>query len=1116
MKLVNRKVFWVALLSLALVAAAMALRLFPQAMPMLQINMSMSRDQALAAAESLQAQRFAALRSTRAVARFEQDGSLQNYIELEGGGVKAFGALLGQRFISPYYWTVRRFAESQEDELSVRFTPEGHAYGFVRKLPEKAPGAALNEPAARVLAESGAAGLLGADLWAAYKPLSASQITRPGGRIDHSFEYEHSAEKRGEARFRLKLVVAGDSLVEVTPYAFVPQAFAQRFVQLRDGNEAIAKVASIAVIILFGLGGLLGGWLWLARRSALAWHSALRAGALVGLLLAAALLSNLSLKWFDYVTTDSVNSFLARQGATALAVVVGTTLILGLVFAVADGLSRHAFALHPRIFSLWRVAGAASPQALGRTLGGYAWMGIELLLVVGFYLVARTQWGWWLPAESLSDPNIVAAWRPALEPIANALQAGTLEEALFRAVPLAGAALLGQWLGWRRSVIAVALVLQALVFAGAHASYPGLPSYSRVFELFLPAVVWGLIFLRYGLLPCIVMHFTFDLMLMSLPLFVASDSRLWLDRALVLLAGLLPLLMVARGRFKQGFFAELPDELRYGLVASPPRAQALSSIEPQAQLPLPTHAAWPWWLRRNPLLVAALFGALALALWRAPVVSTPVFTLDRASAIALVQNTLAARGVQLDEGWKRMATVVPVAENDAAAVKFVWREAGSQMFSSLFASGDLSAQRWKLTYRRVSGPVEERAEEWEVAMNGQGEVLGVFHLLPEGRPGARLDREQALERARNFIGQQKALANRPWKLALVQETEHPARRDWILAWDDKSTLNVKGGSTRLWVNVRGDEVDAWRRIFVPDDWQRAQKEIESAKKPFAIGAGISAVALLLLILTTALRQVAQARLHWRQGLTWAAVFFAVSMAAYALAFDHKAMGFNVAQDWRTQVITGAALAGAGYLFGAALLGLLVMRLHSVQRPSGAGIANDMLRGFGLALLVHGVAAVLRHFLPENNPGLPGVGTWDLAQPLLATALNAASDICLALVSAALAVSVVHFCSTRRRALLLGALAAVLTVSFVLASETCADTILMLTVMLLTTLTLWTLARRGELGVLIAFFGMSVVVKQTQTLAMPIASASMHAAVASTVAIGLTWWALRYGTSLGRE
>ncbi len=125
MILEKRKTFWVALLLAALLSAGAAVWLFPKAMPLLQLQVSLSRDQALDAAAALQAQRFSELTTTRAEAGFEHDDTLQNYIELEGGGAAAYTALLGQRFIAPYHWSVRRFSESQEDELRVRFTPEG-------------------------------------------------------------------------------------------------------------------------------------------------------------------------------------------------------------------------------------------------------------------------------------------------------------------------------------------------------------------------------------------------------------------------------------------------------------------------------------------------------------------------------------------------------------------------------------------------------------------------------------------------------------------------------------------------------------------------------------------------------------------------------------------------------------------------------------------------------------------------------------------------------------------------------------------------------------------------------------------------------------------------------
>ena len=1136
MNITTRKAFWAALLSLALASAIVALRLFPQAMPLLQIDLSMSRDQALAAAENLQVQRFAELHSTRAVARFGHDSDLQTYIELEGGGASAYSALLGQRFIAPYFWTVRRFTESQEDELSVRFTPEGHAYGFMRKVPERALGAALPEAAARTLAEAGARSQFGGVLWTAYAPLSASQVTRPGGRIDHSFVYEHQTERRGQARFRLRLVVAGDTVVEVTPYAYVPEAFAQRFTQLREGNETIANVAGIIMGTLFGMCGLLGGWIWLARRGGLAWRAALFASAVVGVLLAAATLSDLPLRWFYYTTTDSVSSFLIGIGGAALSAGVIATLFLGLLFAVANGLSQRAFASHPQVFSFWRVASAASPQALGRTLGGYAWTGIELLLVVGFYLVARTQWGWWLPAESLSDPNILTAWRPALQPIARALQAGTMEEALFRAVPLAAAALIGQWLGWRRSFIAVALVLQALVFAGAHANYPGLPSYSRVVELFLPALVWGLIFLRYGLVPCMLMHFTFDLTLMSLPLFVASDPRLWLDRALVLLAGLLPLLMLARARFKQGHFAELPAALRHGVptvepapvsapVLVPTEAQAVAetlaeagagsaALAPAVQPTVATPSGQPWCLRRGPLLIGAVLGALLLWLWQAAPVPTQAFTLDYNAAIARAEAVLAERGVQLDAHWKRLAVVLPVADAEPLATRFVWREAGPQMLSKLLDGGQLSPQQWRVMFRHPAGPVEERSENWEVALSGQGAALAVFHHIPEGRAGAKLTREQAQALVLAYMDGQKALANRPWELASAQEIERPARRDWGFRWDDKTAFNVKGASARVSINVRGDEIDAWQHIFVPDAWLRTQREALSTRTPYIAGALISGIAVLLLVLGTALRQVVQGTLRWRQGLTWALLFLLASLAQYLVTFDSQAMNFNVAQDWNTQLALGAATNAAGYLLGAALLGLLTMPLYRQQRADTASVISDLARGLALLLVIEGVAISLRHFLPDNDPVLPGVGSWSTLQPLLATALNGPLFACTAVAAVALTLGALHFCRTRVRAIVFGAICVALLVCATGAAETLGGGLALTVPALLGALTLGFLVRRGELGLAVALIALSPLAFLPKLLNMPIANAATHAALNCVVTLAMSWWALRYGRSLG--
>ncbi|MCE2494923.1 MAG: CPBP family intramembrane metalloprotease, partial [Alphaproteobacteria bacterium] len=134
-----------------------------------------------------------------------------------------------------------------------------------------------------------------------------------------------------------------------------------------------------------------------------------------------------------------------------------------------------------------------------------------------------------------------------LNPLAISLQAGFWEECLFRAVPLAGAALLGERFGRRRAWIAAAFIVQILIFGAAHANYPAQPAYARIVELILPSAVFGLLYLRFGLLPAIVLHFAFDAVLFSLPLFLPTASGAWIDQGLFAVIFLLPIWVVLHG-----------------------------------------------------------------------------------------------------------------------------------------------------------------------------------------------------------------------------------------------------------------------------------------------------------------------------------------------------------------------------------------------------------------------------------------------------------------------------------------------------------------------------------------------------------------------------------------
>ena len=267
------------------------------------------------------------------------------------------------------------------------------------------------------------------------------------------------------------------------------------------------------------------------------------------------------------------------------AVAIGGGLAYALVFMAAESLTRRAFPHQPQLWRVWSREAGASRAVLGRTLGGYGFVPLELALVAGFYYATNRWLGWWQPSEVLTDPNILSSAVPALMPIAVSLQAGFMEECLFRAVPLALGALIGAHFGHRRSGIAIAFVLQAVIFGGAHANYPGFPSYSRLVELVVPSMLWAAIFLRFGLLPTILLHALFDLALFSIPLFLVDAPGAGSSARRCSPPRLVPLGVVLWRRAKAGAWGELPEALRNRAWMPRRRAAGATAATPRVTRP---------------------------------------------------------------------------------------------------------------------------------------------------------------------------------------------------------------------------------------------------------------------------------------------------------------------------------------------------------------------------------------------------------------------------------------------------------------------------------------------------------------------------------------------------
>ena len=220
----------------------------------------------------------------------------------------------------------------------------------------------------------------------------------------------------------------------------------------------------------------------------------------------------------------STQNFLLQQILFSLINGIADFILILLSFVAAESLTRKAFPNHIQFWKLWSDKNAYSFEVLGRTMGGYLLIGLDWLFVIIFYTITANYFGWWVPTSSLFHPDMIATPFPWLSAVGMSLHAGFWEECLFRAVPLAGAVLIGRKYGNEKIWLISAMILQALIFAGAHANYPSHPPYSRLVELIIPSLFWGFIYLRFGLLPVIISHFGYNVVWFSLPIFTSSSS----------------------------------------------------------------------------------------------------------------------------------------------------------------------------------------------------------------------------------------------------------------------------------------------------------------------------------------------------------------------------------------------------------------------------------------------------------------------------------------------------------------------------------------------------------------------------------------------------------------
>lgn len=954
--MMRKPVFWTSFGIIVILCVSFAWRFFPQAFPIVTLDLKMDRAAAFEKARDLANAYHLGPDHFRQAADFHLDREMQHYVELELGGNAAFTDILKTGIYQPYIWRVRHFKEEETRETLFRFTPAGTPWGFREILSEDMEGASLDSDSALTIARNAAIQNWNVDL-SKYFLIEKSQETVSSGRIDHTYTYERKEERLGEGEYRLRLVVGGDCLTELTHYVRIPEAFSRAYEEMRSANDTIAQGALIAVILLYIIGGCIIGLFILMRQNWVLWKQPLLWGLLIGFLMTLDTVNSLPLVWMDYDTALSSHGFMLQQILQWILIFMGETLLIMISVMAAESLTRKAF---PNHIQLWEMKGVntASPQILGRTFGGYLLVGLFFAFDIGLYFLAQKVFGWWTPSEALFEPDILATYFPWLSSIAISLHAGVFEECLFRAVPIAGAVLLGRRFGKPGIWLVAVFILQALIFGAGHANYPQQPAYARVAELFIPAVLWGLTYFYLGLLPVIILHFTFDVVWIGLPLFISDAPGIWINQAIIIVATLIPVWIILYHRIRNKGWKEL-DASAYNHHWQAP--EILKEISVKEEIKTGNKIS----SRLYPVFWIA--GLVGLILWISSVSfknDAPGLNMTRAEAKKAACEMVKEKGFDLSETWTTMSTVQsPIDLQD----RFIWQTSGDSMYQVLMGKY-LAPPRWQVRFAQFEGDIAERAEEWNVFLAGDHYLARTAHTLPEARKDTTLDQASARQIASDYILNTFGQNIEDLKTISAESSKKPERLDWSFTFADTSTCTLSEGETRITVEIAGNKVtNGYRFIHVPEEWERQERDQRNISRIVQISTTILLVFIFIF-------GIVRGILHWTKKIFSVKTFIIFSSGIFLVqlmnilnSWNAVQIQFMTSQPFANQNVITLVFSIIAMLFFSAGMGILAGLLQTGNEAQQLWKWTDRLSATGLGLILAGGMTLIHKFAPSLSP-----------------------------------------------------------------------------------------------------------------------------------------------------
>ncbi len=463
----------------------------------------------------------------QSVQRFSEDWMASVYLQ-QTQGIAETNRLIKEKNLPIYHWDLRWFKPSQQEEFYMSVATTGDIISYQHILPETAAGAELSLDAAKAIA---AAYLENEQGWslAEWEALDNSTIQRPN-RTDHTLQWKRRDWSLEGSELRLTVRVQGDKVDSYSYWLKIPEAFGRQYRKTRNlarffyvNTSSILFNGSLGVACLFYLIAL--------ARGQINWRSGLIPALIVLTFTLLSQWNTLPLAKYYYSTTENYYLFWVQAGFDSLYNAVVRAMPIYFLWIGGQQLAKRVWPQQDMILPRHPHRIAAFTQAYWR---GLMLAGIRMAYLVVFYFIATHVFQAWSPM-GVDYSNLFSTPLPFMSSLRGGIVPAISEELEARLVGIGIILLIcrHRWL---------ALLIPGVIWAFAHLGYVTEPFYLRGIELSLSAVfLYGLFFLRFGLLTTMVGHCTYNSLLGAMLLLRAQDTYLVGSGLLVIAILLLPL-----------------------------------------------------------------------------------------------------------------------------------------------------------------------------------------------------------------------------------------------------------------------------------------------------------------------------------------------------------------------------------------------------------------------------------------------------------------------------------------------------------------------------------------------------------------------------------------------